>query len=112
MKAFSAVEESVFRYGHLMLGAVPLPDQHGPGAYANLLGRSGSPSAGGGIVGDSLQQPQSHRFETPKGFLLKPICNRLNQQRGTEFRRRVSTEQRLPLLAQFRGVHCAESIQL
>jgi hypothetical protein len=41
-----------------MLGAVPLPDQHGPAAYANLLGSDGNLAARGGIVGDSLQQPQ------------------------------------------------------
>ena len=62
-----------------MLGAVPLPDQYGPGAHASLFGSGGNLSACGG-VGDSLQQSQRRRFEAAKGFLLMPIGNRLNNQ--------------------------------
>jgi len=58
MKALGAIQESVFQHGHLMLGVVPLPDQHCPAVYANLLGSDGNLSACGGIVGDSHQQPQ------------------------------------------------------
>jgi hypothetical protein len=112
VKALCAVQVSIFQYGHLMLGAVPLPDQDGPAVYANLLGSVGNLAACGGIVGDSLEQPQSRRFEAAKGFLLKPIGNPLNQQRGAKFRRWVGAEEDLPPVAEFRGVQLAESIQL
>ena len=83
-----------------------------PAAYANLFGSRGNLSTRGGIVGDSLQQPQSRRFEAAKCFLLKPIGNRLNHQGRTKFRRWVGAEQGLPLLTEFLGVQFAESIQL
>ena len=94
-----------------MLGAVPLPDQDGPAVYANLLGSVGNLAACGGIVGDSLEQPQRRRFEAAKGFLLKPIANTLNQQRRTEFRRWLGAERRLPPLTEFLRVQFAELLQ-
>src|SRR5258708_23159254 len=102
LKALSSKHKSVFQDGHLMLCAVPFPDQHRAGFDA-ALGVSRERTAGFDVACDATQQASRLGLETAESLLLKSIGQGHDHQRTAKPVGRIRSVERLPLRIQLPG---------
>src|SRR5260370_22337873 len=109
-KVFSLEREPIFEHRDLMLGAVPLADQHG-----SRLSRTPRPQlccpVFAGTSRPALQKSPGGWLQAAKSFLLNTIGKRLNDERTAQPRRHRRPVQLAPPLCQLIRIQRAEAIQ-